>query len=125
MTLSLGVWVMLIGGVLLNATAQLMIKAGTTALGTLWPEDANAFINVFRIVFQPWIFGGLLCYVVSVGLWIIVLSQVPVSMAYPMLSIGYIFNAVAAFVLFREVLSVTQMAGIGVIILGVILITRP
>ena len=111
-------------GVLLNAGAQLLIKAGTTALGTLVSAD-GPFATVLRIVFQPYILGGLLCYVVSVGIWIVVLSRVPVSVAYPMLSIGYVVNAFVAYFLFGESLTVLKLIGIGVIIIGVILVARP
>ncbi|MGY1696329.1 EamA-like transporter family protein [Geodermatophilus saharensis] len=111
-------------GVLLNAGAQLLIKAGTNALGTLVSPDGPVQ-TVFRIVFQPYILGGLLSYVVSVAVWIVVLSRVPVSVAYPMLSIGYVVNAVLGYLLFREELGVLKIVGILVIILGVILVARP
>ena len=42
----------------------------------------------------PFILAGLACYVVSVVVWVIGLSKVPVSIAYPMLSIGYVINAI-------------------------------
>ena len=40
--------------------------------------------------------GGMACYAVSLVVWIMALSRVPVSIAYPMLSIGYVVNAVGA-----------------------------
>jgi len=122
--MSLQVWIMLLSGVLLNAVAQLMIRGGTLRLGVLWPADQSVFANLLRIVFEPVILGALLCYVVSVGLWVIVLSQVPVSVAYPMLSIGYVVNAVLAYFLFQETLTLMQFGGIAAIILGVILLNR-
>jgi multidrug transporter EmrE-like cation transporter len=124
LTIGLAVWTMLISGVLLNAIAQLMLKAATIRLSVLWPAGNGLLHNTFRIVFQPFIFGGLICYVVSVALWVVVLSRMPVGVAYPMLSIGYIFNAIAAYLFFHEVLSTTQIAGIAVIIVGIFLITR-
>jgi multidrug transporter EmrE-like cation transporter len=111
-------------GVLLNAGAQLLIKAGTNSLGTLASPDGPVQ-TVFRIVFQPYILGGLMAYVVSVAVWIVVLSRVPVSVAYPMLSIGYVVNAVLGYLLFREDLTMVKIIGIGIIIVGVILIARP
>ena len=51
--------------------------------------------------------AGLLCYVVSVAVWLLVLSRVEVSFAYPLLSVGYIVNAVAGYYLFQENLSLT------------------
>lgn len=123
MGLSFGIWVMLVSGVLLNAGAQLLIKAGTNALGTLVSPDGPVQ-TLLRVAFQPFILGGLLSYVVSVALWIVVLSKVPVSVAYPMLSIGYVVNAFAAYALFGEQLGVMKLIGIGVIIFGVFILAR-
>ena len=55
---------------------------------------------------------------------ILALSRVDVSIAYPMLSIGYVVNALAAWALFGEVLSAGKLAGIGIIILGVFVLAR-
>jgi len=112
-------------GVLLNAGAQLLIKAGTNSLGTLIVAGNNPIQSVFRIVFQPYIFGGLLSYVVSVAVWILVLSRVQVSVAYPMLSIGYVVNAFLGYLLFKESLTVPKLVGIFIICVGVVLIARP
>jgi multidrug transporter EmrE-like cation transporter len=76
------------------------------------------------LALEPHILGGLACYAVSVVVWIIAISRVPVSMAYPMLSIGYVVNAVAAWQLLGESLSPLRLAGIGVIIVGVFMVAR-
>ena len=115
---------LLIAGVLLNAAAQLLLKAGTNRIG----EFAFALDNVFpigaRIATSPPILAGLACYGVSVIVWILALSRVPVSVAYPMLSIGYIVNAVAAWMLFGESLTAQKLVGIGFIVVGVFLVAR-
>jgi len=77
-----------------------------------------------RISFQPFILSGLSCYVLSVALWIAALSKAPVSLAYPMLSIGYIVNAVAAYYLLGESLTAQKMLGVLVIIIGVYLVAK-
>ena len=111
-------------GVLLNAAAQLLLKAGTNRVG----EFAFALENVgpigAKVATSPYILGGLACYVVSVVVWILALSRVPVSVAYPMLSIGYVVNAVAAWMLFGESLTAQKLVGIGFIIVGVWLVAR-
>ena len=61
---------------------------------------------------------------VSVVVWIMALSRVQVSIAYPMLSIGYVVNAVAAWFLFGEALTVQRLVGIGFIVIGVFLVAR-
>ena len=52
------------------------------------------------------------------------LSRVEVSIAYPMLSVGYVLNAIAAWYLFGEAVTPMRLVGIGVIILGVFIIAR-
>jgi multidrug transporter EmrE-like cation transporter len=115
---------LVLGGVLLNAAAQLLLKAGASGLSNVALTLANAPLIAQRIIFSPPIWGGLVCYGISVVLWIVALTRVDVSVAYPMLSIGYVVTAVAAWWLFGEQLSVTRLCGIGAVIVGVWLIVR-
>ena len=66
-----------------------------------------------------------LCYGISVLIWIMALSRVPVGIAYPMLSIGYVVNALAAWYLFGEALTSGRWLGIGFVIIGVYLLADP
>ncbi|MGH8143416.1 MAG: SMR family transporter [Steroidobacteraceae bacterium] len=115
---------LILTGVLLNAAAQLLLKAGARALSGVPLNLANAGLLFERAALNGPILGGLACYVISVGVWIMALTRVQVSVAYPMLSIGYVVNAVAAWLLFAEQLSAQRMAGIGVIVLGCWLVAR-
>lgn len=111
-------------GVLLNAGAQLALKQGMRQIGEFEFVLANALPVGWQVGTNPFVALGLLCYVVSVGIWILVLSRVEVSLAYPMLSIGYVVNALAAWWLFGEDLTPTRIAGIAVICFGVWLLSR-
>jgi multidrug transporter EmrE-like cation transporter len=115
---------LVLAGVLLNAAAQLLLKAGTNAIGHFEFSLANAWPVGLRVAQEPHILGGLACYVVSVAVWIMALSRVEVSVAYPMLSLGYVVNAIAAYHLFGEAVSGMRLVGIGVIILGVAMVAR-
>lgn len=111
-------------GVLLNAGAQLLLKAGTNAIGHFEFSAANIIPVGLKIALEPHIMGGVGCYVVSLVVWIMGLSRVEVSVAYPMLSVGYVINALAAWYLFGESLTAQKLVGIGFIIAGVFLVTR-
>ena len=111
-------------GVLLNAAAQLLLKAGTNTVGQFEFSGANIVPVGMKFAAEPHILGGLACYVVSVVVWIMALSRVEVSIAYPMLSVGYVVNAVAAWYLFGEQVTVERLVGIGIIILGVFVVAR-
>jgi len=115
---------LLMTGVLLNAAAQLLLKAGTNAVGQFELSAQNILPVGMKLALEPHIAAGLACYVVSVAVWIVGLSRVPVSIAYPMLSVGYIVNAVAAWYLFGESLTAQKLIGIAFIVCGVFLVAR-
>jgi multidrug transporter EmrE-like cation transporter len=117
-------FVLIITGVLLNACAQLLLKAGVKAVGQIELSGEHMWRAAQSLAFEPHILGGLVCYVASVVVWILALSRVEVSIAYPMLSIGYIVTALAAWYLFGEGLTTMRVAGILVIIVGVYLVAR-
>ena len=118
-------WVLLLGGVALNAAAQLFLKAATRASGGLVADSgAVSWGAALNLLHAPPLWAGLSCYGVSVVLWVGGLSRVPVSVAYPLLSVGYIINAFAAAALFGEPLSIMKLTGIALIVAGVLVLTR-
>lgn len=122
--MSLSTFMLIVTGVLLNAAAQLLLKAGVQPLGALTVEWAT-LLNVGVRVLSRWpILMGLGCYVVSVGVWIVGLSRVDVSIAYPMLSLGYVVNAFAAWWLLGEALSPMRLGGIALILAGVFVMAK-
>ena len=122
--MNIGTFGLVISGVLLNTVAQFLLKAGTQSLGELDMTHRSAFGFFLGAAGSPYILSGLICYVVSFGLWIGVLSRLDVSVAYPLLSIGYVIGAFAAYYIFGEALSAVKLAGIGLILLGVIVLSR-
>jgi drug/metabolite transporter (DMT)-like permease len=111
-------------GICLNAVAQLLLKAGTNAVGAIHLTADNWFPTGIKLATQLPILGGLSCYVVSVLVWIVGLSRVDVTIAYPLLSLGYIINAIGAWYFLGEVMSAQRVLAIAVIIIGVALLTR-
>ncbi|MCU6500259.1 SMR family transporter [Rugamonas sp. A1-17] len=114
----------IIFGVLLNAVAQLLLKAGANKVGAIHLTLDNLFSVGLKVALQPPIIGGVTCYVLSLVLWIIALSRVQVSIAYPMLSLGYVVTAIGAWYLFGEALSLQRLLAIGIILVGVALLAR-
>ncbi|MFO1198909.1 MAG: SMR family transporter [Burkholderiaceae bacterium] len=115
---------LVLAGVLLNAFAQTLLKAGTNRLGAVEFTLANAWDIALRtLTLWPFLLG-FACYAVSLVVWIVALSRVPVIVAYPMLSIGYIVNALIARFWLGETLSAGGWSGIALICCGVWLIAR-
>jgi drug/metabolite transporter (DMT)-like permease len=109
--------------VLTNAAAQVMLKQGMLALGG--SLDATALIpRIFQTVFSPWVFAGLVMFVISMASHLFVLSKVDLSFAYPFLSLAYVVVAVVAWLLFKEEIGGYKIAGIAFICIGTVLIAQ-
>lgn len=67
---------------------------------------------------------GLALLMVGSGmvLWLLVLQQVPVGIAYPMLSLNFVWVTLAARFIWREPLTWRHWAGVGLIIIGIVLL---
>ena len=111
-------------GVLLNALAQLGLKAATRGTGPLIVTDSRVWQRALEVLVVPSLWFALAAYGLSVIVWLVGLSRVPVSQAYPLLSLGYVINIGLAWWLLGEVPNLQRVAGIAVIVLGVVLVTR-
>jgi len=117
-------FLILVFGVLLNAGAQLLLKAGVKPLGPIGTNPGSLVPGLATALTQGPVLAGLACYVISVAVWLVALSRVDVSLAYPMLSLGYVVNAAAAWWLFGEAVGPARFAGIALILLGVFVVSR-
>lgn len=122
--MSFNTWILLVSGVSLNAAAQLLLKWATSTTGSIdmtWNGLTTAAPHLLSH-FGLW--AGITCYAISVVVWILVLSRTEVGVAYPLLSIGYIVNAIGATLLFNEPFSASKILGIMIIIVGVFVLTQ-
>lgn len=107
-----------------NAAAQMMLKYGMMQLGPLSFAGVNPILKILSIVFSPFVFLGLVTFVVSMASHLFVLSKVELTYAYPFLSLAYVVVAFAAWFLFGEELNASRIAGIALICMGTVLIAR-
>jgi drug/metabolite transporter (DMT)-like permease len=111
-------------GVLLNALAQLGLKAATRVTGPLVAADGGTWNRALELITVPSLWFAVSAYGLSLVVWLVGLSRVPVSQAYPLLSMGYVINIGLAWWLLGEVPNVQRVVGIGVIVAGVVLVAR-
>ncbi|MDD3569486.1 MAG: SMR family transporter [Lachnospiraceae bacterium] len=116
--------ILIIISVLLNCSAQLAMKKGMMGVGEISGGLSSLISAVPSMITNWFLWISMLCYGVSIVIWMIVLSKVDVSYAYPFLSIGYVISAVVGYYFFAENITPIRVAGIFVICIGVILISR-
>ncbi|HLT59434.1 MAG TPA: SMR family transporter [Limnochordales bacterium] len=118
--MTLATFSLVIFSVAMGVAGQLFMKRGMLAHPNLQLE-ASALL---RALLQPAVLVGFACYGVASISWLMVLSRVPLSVAYPMLSLGYAAVAVLSWYFFGEPLSPVKLAGILAILAGIVLLSR-
>lgn len=113
---------LMISSVLLNLTAQVLIKKGMQSFGNLEFGIAQALKIIWGMVSNFYLLGALSLYGVSLGLWFVTLARVNLSIAYPFQSLGYVFAVLAGYVFFDEPFSLTKLLGIALIYGGVVVL---
>lgn len=111
-------WLALGIALVLNAVANMLLKAGSSVLagGFSFPVLARAATN-------PYIAGGVILFALNIICYSYALSRLPLSLAYPTMIIGgLIIVTTASALIFGETLSYLQAGGLALIVFGVILL---
>lgn len=115
--------VAMIFSLLLSVAGMLLLKKGMIKVGQVSLLNSNIIKTVFRMLTNFYVIIGGFVYVASLGLWLVVLSKLDVSYAYPIVSINYVIIAVASKFFFKEKVSRLRWFSIFIICLGVILVS--
>jgi multidrug transporter EmrE-like cation transporter len=108
----------LVVAISLGAVGQIALKTGINALG-----EKPAPLTVLRSIFTQWqVTVGFLCYGVSSLIYLIALSRLPVSYAYPMVALSYVIVSFLSWRLLHETIPLTRGLGLTLICLGVIVV---
>lgn len=98
-----------------GVTGQLLLKAGMVRISA---RPGGSFL--VRVASSPWVIGGLLVYGIGVIFWLLALSNLEISYAYPFASLSYIGIIIGSYFIFKEHVNALRLLGIAVIITGVI-----
>ncbi len=116
---------LVIFSIVIGLVGQSAIKAAMLRLGPLAFGSLSDIINSsWQVITQPLIWVALPLYGMGFIIWAVALSRLPLSFAYPLLSTSYIFIAIVALVFFDEAIPPSRWAGIGLIVLGIVLVGR-
>jgi len=112
--------------VLIAVLGQLSMKHGIHKAGLVARlSEASSVYSYFVSAFSnPFVLGGFLLYGLSSLFWLIVLSRVDLSYAYPLVSMGYVLAVFFSWLLFKEEVGALRLAGLAVICVGVALLSR-
>jgi len=111
--------------ILIGSIGQLMLKSGMIQVGRIGVVEISRPLTTLGTVFtNPLILLALPLYAGALLMWLIVLSRMQLSFAYPFLALNYVINALLAQAILGEHISFLRWVAIGLICSGVIVITR-
>ena len=105
----------------MGVIGQLTMKKGMNTIGNIGVKDIMSS-RIFEILFQKYVFVGMVFYVFASLLWLVILSQEELSFVYPLISIGYIVTTILGKFLFNENVTFFRFLGVLLIFGGVYLI---
>jgi len=108
----------------LNVSGQVLMKQGMESVGAIQGTLAAIVDGLSQAFFSPYVLGGVAAYGLSSVFWLILLSRVELSYAYPALSLGYVIITLVSAFLLGEQVTVTRWVAVLVICLGVVLLSR-
>jgi drug/metabolite transporter (DMT)-like permease len=111
--------------VLLTAGAQILLKAGMSSTGVqaaLAAQKAPLDL-VLAVALSPLVVVGLVCFGLAAVVWLMVLSKIPVSQAYPFVALATVITVLGGHFLMGEPISALRIAGVAAIGAGVVLVS--
>ncbi len=114
---SLGI---LLFAIALAATGQLLLKSGMNSAKETALAEGRSLVLVAAT--SPWILGGLAVFGISAVAWLVTLSRVPLSVAYPFNALGFVVILVASTVVLHERTNVWTWLGTVLVVGGLIVV---
>ena len=116
-------WLSLVLSVVLATVGQLLLKAGMDATGATVALQPRALLELVRTILGSWrLVLGFVAFASSSLFWLTALSRVPLSVAYPVVSLSYVLILAASYLLLCERPSLVTWGGALPVMAGVALI---
>jgi len=104
---------------------QVLLKLGLNKIGSVNVSSLDSLGHLFLgIIKSPMVLAGLFCYVISAAIWLVVLSAVQLSFAYPFIGLTYVLILFISKFVLKEDVNPIRWVGAAIITIGVVVISR-
>ena len=114
---------LLLFNVILSVLGQILLKQGMNQVGEISGSFQQMAPTLIQALMNPFVVGGIGVYGSTTLIWLVVLSRIKLSVAYPMISLGYMFSILFSWLLFKEDVPKIRVLGAFVICIGVYLVS--
>jgi len=111
--------------VMLSSFAQIILKSGMSSIAVIRALQHGSYFYAIRIIATNiFVLVGLGLYFLSAVVWLYVLANVDVSIAYPFVGFGFVITMLLAYFILGEALSVTKISGTLLIASGIYFLAK-
>ena len=115
-------YILLFFNVLLTVMGQILLKQGVSKVGVI--NFRELVPKLTQVILNPYVIGGISIYGFTTFVWLVILSRVKLSIAYPMLSLGYVLTIPFSWLFFKESIPKVRIIGAIIICIGVYLVAQ-
>jgi len=108
--------------ILLLSAGQTLLKLGLNVVGGV--SLAQGLATWLKLLQTPWVLVGLACYMLSMVLWLDVLSRLDFSLAFPLMGLNYVFIMLIGHFVFHEEVGASRILGVALILAGILFLLR-
>jgi drug/metabolite transporter (DMT)-like permease len=109
---------------LLITSGQVLWKIGIQKAGGFYIPEQSIIGNLFRILFNGWVFSGFVVYAIATGFFMWLISKFDISLIIPITSVAFIYSLLAGYFIFGEQISLYRVFGVLLIIAGVFFVVK-
>lgn len=106
-----------IAGAIMESTTQLCLKKGAIV-----HKEISGFAYYLKLIKNKWVIIGILSYLVEMVIWIVLLSYIPLSIAFPLTGLQKIIIVLFSVLILKEKVSKLEWLGVGIITMGIVII---
>ncbi|MCR4324818.1 MAG: SMR family transporter [Candidatus Curtissbacteria bacterium] len=121
----MGFYQLLVVSVILNVTANVLLKKGVLSIGGVSGDKARLFLELTKAAVSPYIVIGLALYGLSFLIWLRVLSFNDLSKSYPIFaSIVFLMTTLGSIKFLNEDVSLMRFVGMAIMLVGIFIVAK-
>ncbi|MEG0253982.1 MAG: multidrug transporter [Vagococcus sp.] len=111
-------------GIIVGILAITTLSGSAGALALKQGMNELADLTVVKAITNKWLLLGSFLYIVSAATNIVLFKYLAYSIAFPMTSLTYVWTVFISYFTFKEKITPLKLLSIGLIIVGVVIISR-
>lgn len=110
--------------ILLGLYGQVVLKWQVSRAGVAPTDSLGRLAFVLGMLLNPWVLSALAAAFLGMLTWMLALTRLELSYAYPFTSLSFVLIFIASVVLFHEPVSTTKLIGMALIVCGLVVGSR-